>query len=161
MPGTRRHPTERNCRENWIGLGKNMAAEVAALPLLTVAVWDRALAPPSSECKPRPPVCHRGTTRLQLRSTLKRIFKCLLINWALWCAVSVCSLGVFWWPCQMICTVSELVTHSDVSAVRLVCCSCPTFPTEDITVKYMLHVLCLTCGLSVGGGYRCPRCPQV
>lgn len=116
-----------------LDLAKTTAAEVAGLPLLTVAAWDRSLAPPSSECKPSPPVCHRGTTRLQLRSTLKRIFKCLLINWALWCAVSVCSLGVFWWPCRMICTVSELVTHSDLSAVRLVCCSCPTFPTEDVT----------------------------
>lgn len=102
MPGTRRHHTERNHQENSIGLGKNMAAEVVGLPLPTVAVWNCFLALLSYECKPRPPACYRGTTRLQLCNTLKRIFKCLLINWALWCAVSVCSLHVFWCPCQII-----------------------------------------------------------
>lgn len=138
---------------NRIGLGKNMAAEVAGLPLLTVTVWDFSLAPPFSECKPRPPACYRGTTRLQQRSTLKRIFKRLLINWALWCAVSVCSLHVFLVSLSndlAVCTVSELVVYSDLPALRLllVCASCPTFSVRDIIVKFMLQIVCLQIGLT-------------
>ncbi len=49
-----------------------------------------------------------------------------------------------------VCTVSELLVHSDLSAMRLllVCGSCPTFPVEDIIVKFMPHTLCLQIGLT-------------
>lgn len=136
--------TERNHRENRIG--KNMAAEVAGSPL----VRDCSLALPSPERKPKPPACYRGTTRLQLRSTLKRIFKCLLINWALWCAASVCSLHVFWCPCQMIlwvCTVSQLVVCAWYLCVEIsTCLQCCLRP--PIFVKFIPHVVCLQNGMT-------------
>lgn len=120
---------------------KNMVAEVAGLLFLTVAVWDCALALPSSECKPRPPACYWGTTRLQLRSTLKRIFKCLLINWALWCALSVCSLHVFWCPCQMIlpsAQSADLAVHAWYLCIEISTSSCPSFPIKHDCYIYIL-----------------------
>lgn len=125
-----------------------MAAEVAGLHL---AVWDCSLALPSSECKPRPPACCRGTTRLQLHSAIKRIFKCMLLNWALWCVVSLFTSCVLVSLSKdlAICKVSDsVVCHLHWVfhlSVVLVSSKSPCF---FLIVKFMLHVFCLQNGLS-------------